>query len=763
MTVARLCFPLLFLFLISPLHAQDSTSIDLRGLAAFRPGDDDVWRSKYIDEQLEWNFIPVPGAWEHHGFPLTDGFAWYRIRFRIPAAMRDDSLLLVMSGVDDADETFLNGVLVGKTGAFPPAFRSELRSLRVYPLPRFIREEHNLLAVRVYDNGDIGGITGNILRIVRADSMHRVLDEIVDAPRVTPPHFISNGVMVSALDSDSGRVLWTNPHAYARFDAELATTRILSDLRLTVEEDGRTRPWVPDSCSYLENTGICHGRDASGVDVYWYHPLLSEERVLVVAVRQSALDERELGLQFSMDRPYWRYEERDAEEAGMRTTYHIFAYNSCCTELVDRDIDSFLSRGEDAWSLSSERRARNARQASMRYLPSVFTAKERLVYRRAVSSLLAAQVREPGLAEGQILTALQPASRAHTVPADHLLAAEALAGAGMADAAERALRFIHGAENGRYTLFDVLGEEHGVGFPYLVSPAPYFGTGMEWTWTRPDDARLRYDGMPRYVFAIEALRAERERQSLTAGRTFSDSSFLVPYWKELSARVADVIMYRLDSAGFIMQDASPWGSGLSDLPSAWTTLLAARALRVAGSYAQTLGHDLKSFLYHQAADRAEAALRQLAADILALSAADALTPLQRRFFHPFMCDAVSTGLFSRGSVEAELVLDIVERGYAIEDMPGHYSAEPGGDWFARQARPQIALRLARAYAAAGNMRRAEELFRTVTDDAAARDGLLSELIEPYSGSSYGGLPHVPTAADYILTAEFIMMKRIAGS
>jgi hypothetical protein len=760
--VARLCIPIVLLLFLSPLHAQDSTSIDLRGHAAFRPGDDDVWRSKYIDEQREWNFIPVPGAWEHHGFPLTDGFAWYRIRFRIPAAMRDDSLLLVISGVDDADETFLNGVLVGKTGAFPPAFRSELRSLRVYPLPRFIREEHNLLAVRVYDNGDLGGITGNILRIVRADSMHRVLDEIVDAPRATPPHFISDGVMVSALDSDSGRILWTNPHAFARFDAELSTARILSGFGLTVENGGRTRPWVPDSCGYLENTGICHGRDTTGIDVFWYHPLRSEERVLVVAVLQSVLDERELGLQFSMERPYWRYEERGTEEAGLRTTYHILAYNSCCTELVDRDVESFLSRGEDAWSLSAERRARSARLASMRYLPASFSASERLVYRRAVAALLAAQVREPGLAEGQILTALQPASRAHTVPADHLLAAESLAGAGMADAAERALRFIHGAENGRYTLFDVFGEEHGVGFPYLVSPAPYFGTGREWTWQRPDDAQLRYDGMPRYVFAVEALRAERERQALTSGRSFSDSSFLAPYWNALSARVADVIMYRLDSAGFIAQDASPWGEGLSALSSPWTTLLAARALRLAGSYAGTLGHDLKSFLYAQAAGRAEAALRQLAADILALSAADALTPMQRRFFHPFMCDAVSTGLFPRGSVEAELVLDIVERGYAIEDMPGHYSAEPGGDWFARQARPQIALRLARAYAANGSMSRAEELFRIVTEAAAARDGLLPELIEPVSGNSYGGLPHIPTAADYILTAEFIMMKRIAG-
>ncbi|MCB2206352.1 hypothetical protein KQI65_16530 [bacterium] len=753
-------FLVLIAFSLQSVEAQDSTSIDLRGLAAFRVGDDDVWRSKYIDEQEDWNFIPVPGAWEQHGFPLVDGFAWYRVRFRIPDSMRDDSLLLVMSGVDDADETFLNGVLVGKTGSFPPDARSELRSLRVYPLPRFIREEFNLLAVRVYDRGDRGGITGNIFRIVRAQDMHRVLDEIVDAPPLTPPHFISNGVMVSAIDSDSGRVLWTHPHAYGRFNADLATERILTRLSLTMDADGVTRAWLPDSFSYYGATDICHAQGSLGSEVFWYHPINAAERILVVAVRQRPEDEREAGLIFVMDRPYWRYEEREEEGADSRMTYHLLAYNSCCTELVDRDMEAFLERGAEAYGLDAEIARRTRRLSTMRYLPESLRPAEKRVYRRAVSTLLATQVREPGLAEGQILTALQPPTRTATHAADHLLAAQALAGAGMADAAEHALDFIAAAGHERYKLFDVFGTQHGVGFPYLVSPAAYFGTGEEWQWQNADDAVLRYDGMARYLIAFDALREERKRGAIIDGQQFSDSSFLAPHWTRLSSLVADVLMYRLDDAGLLAQDESPWGAGLSDLPSPWTTLLAARSLRLASGYASVMHDDLKRFLYAQAAQRAEDAVASLAADILAQDQADALSPVQRRFFHPFIIDAITMGLFPRGSKEAALALDIVERGFAVEDMPLYYSAEPGGDWFARQARPQIALRLARAYAANGNLPRAEALFAEVTRQADAHDGMLPELIEPVSGNYYGGLPHTPTAADYILTAEFLIMKRL---
>ncbi|MBE0645639.1 MAG: hypothetical protein IH600_16285 [Bacteroidetes bacterium] len=758
MTRRALLF-LITLFLAVPAAAQDTTSIDLRGLAAFRIGDDDVWRSKYIDEEQEWNFVTVPGAWEENGFPLTDGFAWYRIRFRIPRSMRDDSLLLVMSGVDDADETFLNGVLVGKTGAFPPQTRSEIRSLRVYPLPRFIREEFNLLAVRVFDAGDNGGITGEIFRIVRADSMHRVLDELIDAPGKEPPRFISNGVMTSAWQPDSALLIWSRPRLYDRISPDLPTEPVLSRLAMTVDNGNGARPFIPTTSGFIEQTGIIHAR-AGANEVFWYHPLSTKARILVVAVRQPVEEEAELGLQFVMDRPYWRYEERKVEDGGMRTTYHILAYNACCTELADRDMEEFLSAGENAFSLESDIAAWRAELAASQFLPDLLSADEQTIYRRALVTMLQMQVRENGLAQGQLVAALQPASKAVCLPADHLLAAEALAVSGLTSAAHRALDFIHGAQHDTYKLYDVYGREHGVGFPYLVSPARYDGSGNEWQWEDREQALLRYEGMPRYIMALDALRERARLRALTTGAAFSDSAFIAPFWPRLSAEAADVLMYRLDSLGLFAQDDSPWGQGLSDLPGVYTTILASHALRIAASHAALLRQDLKAFLYNEAAERSQNAILKLIEGVLARERADSLGAVEMRLFHPLLADGIALGVLDPDSEAGRFAIDVVESGFAIEDTVNLYRAEPGGDWFARQARPQIALRLARAYAVAGNMHRAEALFSAVTREALRHDGVLPELVDPVTGNWYGGLPSLATAADYVLTAEMIAMKRL---
>ncbi len=774
----RSLFPILLLFLLClqlpHLQAQntgdtradrpapeDTSSLDLSGLAAFRVGDDDVWRSKYIDEHEDWNFIPVPGAWEDHGFPLLDGFAWYRIRFRLPDNMRDDSLLLVMSGVDDADETFLNGVLVGKSGSFPPGKRSELHALRVYPLPRFIREQFNLLAVRVYDHGDRGGLTGNILRIVRAADMHHVLDEIVDAPRIPPSRFITNGILATAISSDSGIVRRTTSHLYSHLADGLTTESILSHLSLSIDENDVRRPFVPDTMRSLEGTGILHA-SGEGIDVYWYHPPAIQERILVAAIRQEESDQREIGLQFVMDMPYWRYEKRETEHEGTRFSYHILAYHSCCDELVERDLDVFLERGETAWSLEAALGNWKHTLSQARFLPGELSEIEQQVYQQSLLTLLQAQVHEEGSAEGQIVSALQPRSQAVTHAADLLLAAEALAAAGLSDAAWKAMEFLHRAENGRYTLFDILGSEHGIGFPYLISPAPYFGNGEEWQWTRPDDALLRKDGMPRYIFAFEAMREDLRRRRVVESDLPDDSTFIARHWERLSTRVADIIMYQLGDDGLIQKDNSPWGSALTEAPGVYATILGARALRIAENYAELMKDDLKQFLYRDAATRAETALTNLARGVLTMNRADNLTDAQQRLFHPLICDAVSCGIFPAGSQEAAMALDIVENAFSIEDSPLLYHAEPGGDWFARQSRPQIALRLARACLAGGRLDRAEELFGSVTKLAHANGGILPELVNPVSGNWYGGRPHTASAADYILTAEAIALARLAA-
>ncbi len=129
----------------------------------FRTGDDPRYGARDYDEEA-WETIPVPAVWERAGHPGYGGFAWYRVRFQLPAKGDGETerrkVRLELGKIDDADEAFVNGVKVGQTGNFPPDFRSEWQAFRRYRVPADLLNwgGENVLAVRVYDGGGDGGI-----------------------------------------------------------------------------------------------------------------------------------------------------------------------------------------------------------------------------------------------------------------------------------------------------------------------------------------------------------------------------------------------------------------------------------------------------------------------------------------------------------------------------------------------------------------------------------------------------------------------------
>ncbi|MDH7514945.1 MAG: hypothetical protein QHI48_03580 [Bacteroidota bacterium] len=744
--------------------AQDTTFIDLAEKAAFRPGDDETWRSKYIDESDGWHFIPVPGAWERFGFPLLDGFAWYRIRFRIPTSLREDSLLLVMSAVDDADEAYLNGVLIGETGAFPPAVRREPYSLRVYPIPRSTREEYNLLAVRVYDHGDSGGITGSIFRIIRARDLPSVLDALVDQPFRPPPLFISNGVTVSAVDPVLRTILWMKPHLFHELTEDLRTETILSEFTVILSVKGERvtlSELEADTVEYVRRTAIVKAQFRGGIEIYWYHPRVARTRILCVHVRiPRTTDAGEPGFTTVFDRNFWAIREiNDDNTLEIKRTF-VLAWNSCCEEFAERDVKRFLEltpeAGYPVYSVEAETRRWETLFAQALYPPAVLSEEERAVYEQSLVTILSAKVREIGMGEGQVVDAFIPDSRAHAQPRDMLSCVSALAQAGMEEEALQTFSFILRAPSGAYTAHDVYGDEYGVGYPYLVTPAWYRGDGTEKRWKRPDKAELSFDGPAHLITTLDVLRSAVKRRAGLEGRPFDDSTFLASFWPLISARAADVLLFMRDDSGLIPHDDSPWGKGLSRTPGIFASLHAAVALGTAGRWADIMHDDTRAFLYSRAADHTAQTFRALVRSAIRRETATDLTPLETLVFHPLIIDAIPLDLFPAGSEEAAFVFDIVETAFSIEGNGELYNARPDGDWFERQARPLIALHLARAYASAGNIQRAEQLFRTVTRIALKGGGFLPELVDPVTGNWYGALPSVGEgAAEYITTAEYI--------
>lgn len=140
-------------------------SLGLSGLWLMKKGDDKAYSDPARPDH-DWSPVPVPLNW----FDLPDGgysgLGWYRLHLRMPDAPSGEALGIELGWIDDADETYFNGRLIGTTGRFPRSEDADNEEhaydrTRIYPIPcEAVRwGGDNLLAVRVgsmrYDTAGI--------------------------------------------------------------------------------------------------------------------------------------------------------------------------------------------------------------------------------------------------------------------------------------------------------------------------------------------------------------------------------------------------------------------------------------------------------------------------------------------------------------------------------------------------------------------------------------------------------------------------------
>jgi hypothetical protein len=146
--------------------------VSLSGYWRFSIGDDIKWIDFAYDDS-KWDQLNVPGSWEQQGYDDYNGYAWYRKKFHIGDFPANVPVYLMMGKIDDADEVYLNGKLLGKSGKFPPNFLTAYDKLRRYIIPAGLLKPNsdNIVAVRVYDSYLTGGITdGPVGVFVDADN-----------------------------------------------------------------------------------------------------------------------------------------------------------------------------------------------------------------------------------------------------------------------------------------------------------------------------------------------------------------------------------------------------------------------------------------------------------------------------------------------------------------------------------------------------------------------------------------------------------------
>ncbi len=169
-------FALALLFAVSCSKEKKENFIDLNIPWKFKAGDNMAWVNPSFDDS-KWTTLLPTKNWEDQGYEKLDGFAWYRIKFLLPSSLKEqalmkDSLQFLLGRIDDCDQVFLNGELIGQN--------ARTQAIKTIPGNDFIKEhgiwntdrryvlnvhdtrilwdKENVIAVRVYDQGGLGGM-----------------------------------------------------------------------------------------------------------------------------------------------------------------------------------------------------------------------------------------------------------------------------------------------------------------------------------------------------------------------------------------------------------------------------------------------------------------------------------------------------------------------------------------------------------------------------------------------------------------------------
>jgi sialate O-acetylesterase len=104
-------------------------------------------------EDSGWPTMTLPDKWEDAALPELDGVVWFRREVDLPDDWAGSPLEISLGPIDDADETYFNGELAGKTEGWDTP--------RHYAIPGDrVEAGRNVIAVRVLDTYLSGGLWG---------------------------------------------------------------------------------------------------------------------------------------------------------------------------------------------------------------------------------------------------------------------------------------------------------------------------------------------------------------------------------------------------------------------------------------------------------------------------------------------------------------------------------------------------------------------------------------------------------------------------
>ena len=235
----------------------------------FQKGDNPAWQAPDFADAA-WPVLVLDKDWNQQGIQNTNGIGWYRIHVVVPSSLKKgvvEAIMLDLGAIDDSDETWFNGHLVGKTGRFPSdkgGYSGEWQQPRRYIVdPKWVNwDGENVIAVRVFNGGDPGGFYQRSARIVKpglTDCVSLKLEKEKDGYTVVLSTAVKTAgtLKIEVADALTGQVessktqkvslgSWKEKRLFVPLDHHKRLTVVYTDPRFEEEEVAQqiTTPYI---------------------------------------------------------------------------------------------------------------------------------------------------------------------------------------------------------------------------------------------------------------------------------------------------------------------------------------------------------------------------------------------------------------------------------------------------------------------------------------------------------------------------------------
>ena len=693
----------------------------------FITGDNPEYKNPKFNDNA-WAFIDVPDYWEHQGFDGYDGIAWYRAHFTLKKKFIGDSAYIILGKIDDADESYLNGVRIGGMGVFPPHASTAYDKMRFYKIPTSLLTKENVLAVRVFDMGGPGGIVYGPVGVYDEKDYQKEFNPPVGPKKSFYQLVTSNGLIEAVYDVRRAHIENISPFIFKAYDS----ANYVNPYFRMVSVNTNSKPL---NTSYKDNTHVITVKYPE-VEVNYFASFTNEDKVFYIDINGQRSKVDGCTIKYLLQKTKVLIDSAEFKRPNDRAEkYFLLSFtDSLQTEnqIVEKAKAKLIANNGTLLNDEIKFMKKVFARAKM---PKGISAKQRAVLEQSISVLKMAQIPQQGVFEkshGQILASLPPGSWNIGWVRDGCYSTLGLSRLGLFDEARRVLSFMLHTESSHYVHYVFKdGKDYGVGVPYQISVCRYFGDGIEESDYNDEGPNIELDG---FGLSLTALCDYVHRSG--------DTAFFKNNYELLASKVADPIIHCIDTNNVIRIDSGPWERHLPGKQFAYTSIACAAGLR---DFAE-LSSQLKvgdSEKYNKAYERILSGIRnELVVDNRFIKGnVEATDSNAYDYFDGGTFEAFGFGLF-RDKNFFHSQMDEYQRILGVKGGIHGFSRINKGDWYETAEWILLDLRAASAMHKFGDQKGARKLVNWVTDQAALNYNLIPELYNRKTSFYDGAVPMI---------------------